>query len=269
MKKSSILLFSLFLLLAYGCKKETNSKQLDKADKQWVSLFNGKNLDDWIVKINGYALNENVHNTFSVENGVMKVSYKDYDTFNNNFGHIFYKKPFSSYKLKVDYRFVGEQVPGGAGWAERNSGIMVHSQSPEGMGLNQAFPLSIEVQMLGGIEEGSLRPTGNLCTPGTNVVMNEELVTQHCLNSTADTYYGDTWVTMEVMVIKDSIITHSINGEEVMRYYKPQIGGADIDDYAGNWKDKIGQSLKEGYISLQSESHPIEFKNIEILELDY
>ena len=30
---------------------------------------------------------------------------------------------------------------------------------------------------------------------------------------------------------------------------------------------KNGQKLSSGYISLQSESHPIEFKNIEILEL--
>ena len=269
MEKSSLLLFSLLLLLTFGCKKETKNNQQTNASKEWVSLFNGKNLDNWIIKIKDYPLNENIHNTFRVENGVMKVSYKDYDTFNNNFGHIFYKKPFSSYKLRVDYRFVGEQVSGGAGWAERNSGIMVHSQSPESMGLTQAFPLSIEVQMLGGIEAGTLRSTGNLCTPGTNVVMDNELITTHCIDSTSDTFYGNYWVTLEVMAIKDSIITHSINGTEVMRYYKPQIGGADIDDYNGDWKNKIGQPLKEGYISLQSESHPIEFKNIEILELDY
>ncbi len=268
MKSTSLLLFSLILLLLYSCKKEAKNKQAIKDNKEWVSLFNGKNLDDWIIKINGYPLNENIHNTFSVDNGVMKVSYKHYDTFNNNFGHIFYKKPFSSYKLRIDYRFYGSQISGGPGWAERNSGVMIHSQSPESMGLNQEFPLSIEVQMLGGIQEGTLRPTGNLCTPGTNVVINDELITNHCINSSSDTYYGNDWVTMEVMVIKDSIITHSINGTEVMRYYQPQIGGDDMDDYGDTWKNKIGQSLKDGYISLQSESHPVEFRNIEILELD-
>ena len=268
MKVTSLLLFSFILFLCYSCKKETKNKPLVKNTKEWVPIFNGKDLDDWTIKISGHPINENIHNTFSIDKGVMKVSYKDYDTFNNNYGHIFYKKSFSSYKLRVDYRFTGEQVKGGAGWAKRNSGIMVHSQSPESMGVYQDFPLSIEVQMLGGIEAGTLRPTGNLCTPGTNVVMEDELITDHCINSLADTFYGDQWINMEVMVIKDSIITHSINGKEVMRYYSPQIGGADIDDYDGNWKDRIGQPLKEGYISLQSESHPIEFKNIEILELD-
>jgi hypothetical protein len=34
------------------------------------------------------------------------------------------------------------------------------------------------------------------------------------------------------------------------------------------YKDKIGTPLKEGYIALQSESHPIEFKNIMIKEFD-
>jgi len=266
---STIFAILLSLLVLNSCKEKTKNEPQVKETEEWISLFNGKNLDDWIIKIKGYPKGENLNNTFSVQDGVMKVSYKDYDTFNNHFGHIFYKKPFSSYKLRVDYRFIGNQMAGGASWAERNSGVMVHSQSPESMGLNQDFPLSIEVQMLGGVVEGTQRPTGNLCTPGTNIVMNEVLVTDHCMDSSADTYYGDQWVNLEVMVIKDSMITHSINGKEVMRYYETQIGGADIADYAGNWKDMIGQPLKEGYISLQSESHPIEFKNIELLELDY
>lgn len=265
---STILVISLALFVVNSCKENTKNKTEVKKTEEWISLLNGEDLDDWIIKIKGYPLGENPKNTFSVEDGVLKVSYKDYDTFNDQFGHIFYKKPFSSYKLRVDYRFNGDQVLGGAGWAERNSGVMIHSQSPESMGIDQDFPLSIEVQMLGGIKEGTPRSTGNLCTPGTNVVMNDELISDHCINSAADTYYGDQWVNMEVMVIKDSVITHSINGKEVMRYYSPQIGGADLDDYQGDWKNFIGQTLKEGYISLQSESHPIEFKNIELLELD-
>lgn len=268
MKNVSVLISILTLSLLCNCKTETKQPKLEQ-DNEWMTLFNGENLDDWIIKIKGYPLNENAHNTFSVDNGVMKVSYKHYDTFKNNYGHIFYKKPYSSYKLRVDYRFYGSQVTGGAGWAERNSGVMVHSQSPESMGLNQDFPLSIEVQMLGGIESPNIRPTGNLCTPGTNVVIDNELVTNHCINSTSDTFYGNDWVNLEVMVIKDSIITHSINGKEVMRYYQPQIGGADIAEYGTDWASKIGMKLTEGYISLQSESHPVEFKNIEILELDH
>ena len=241
-------------------KKE---KKISEVKKVWIQLFNGENLNDWIVKIKGYPLNENAYNTFRVENGVLKVSYDGYENFNGSYGHIFYKKPFSNYKLRLQYRFIGQQVNGGESWAEKNSGVMVHSQSPESMEINQDFPVSIEVQLLGGLNEGEARPTANLCTPGTHIMMNGNLVTTHCIDSSSKTYYDDQWVNLEVLVRQDSIITHKINGTEVLTYSKPQIGG----DY-NTMKTKEGELLKEGYISLQSESHPIEFRNIELLELD-
>lgn len=256
---SKILIFIVCLTLVTGCKEEKTPKA-----KEWIQLFNGENLNDWIVKIKGYPLNENVYNTFEVENGVLKVSYDGYENFDDTYGHIFYKKPFSSYKFRLQYRFIGSQVNGGEGWAEKNSGVMVHSQSPESMEINQDFPVSIEVQLLGGLIEGEARPTANLCTPGTHIMMNGELVTTHCINSSSKTYYDDQWVNLEVLVIQDSIITHKINGKEVLSYSKPQIGG----EY-NTMKTRKGELLKEGYISLQSESHPIEFRNIELLELDY
>ncbi len=245
----------------YSCQKK--EKNLAKFEKEWIQLFNRENLKDWIVKIKGYPLNENVHSTFRVENGVLKVSYDGYENFNGSYGHIFYKKPFSSYKLRLQYRFIGNQINGGEGWAEKNSGVMVHSQSPESMEINQDFPVSIEVQLLGGLKEGEARPTANLCTPGTYVIMNNKLVTTHCIDSSSKTFYDEQWVNLEVLVIQDSIITHKINGKEVLSYSKPQIGG----DY-NTMKKREGELLKEGYISLQSESHPIEFRNIELLELD-
>ena len=235
---------------------------------EWISLFNGKDLNDWKVKIKGYPLNENIHNTFRVEDGVIKVSYEGYDNFNKAYGHLFYKTPFSSYKLKMQYRFTGNQINGGAVWAERNSGVMLHCQSPESMTLDQDFPISIETQMLGGLKEGENRPTASVCTPGTNVVMNGELITNHCISSNSETYYGDQWVNLEVTVLRDSIITHKINGNEVLSYMSPQIGG-NLDEYSSEWQAKSGELLKSGYISLQSESHPVEFRNIELLELDY
>lgn len=263
---SNALFFIVCLLLFTSCKKQDN---IAEVSKEWIQLFNGKDLNDWNIKIKGYPLNENVHNTFRIEDSILKVSYDQYDKFDENYGHIFYKKPFSSYKLKVQYRFTGEQIEGAADWAHRNSGVMIHSQSPESMAIDQKFPLCIEVQMLGGITEGVPRPTGNLCTPGSNVVIDGELVTEHCINSTSKTYYGDQWVNLEVLVLKDSIISHKINGEKVLTYSKPQIGGGDMNEYDVSYKTKIGEFLKEGYISLQSESHPVEFKNIELLELDY
>lgn len=264
-KKTSVLIIALLSILLFNCKNE-NKKNSDTQKKEnWVKLFNGKDLNDWVIKIKGQPLGKNYKNTFIVEDDVLKVSYKEYDSFNNAFGHIYYKKPFSNYKFKMQYRFTGNQLKDGAGWATRNSGVMVHCEDPKNIGINQNFPVSIEVQLLGGLDSGE-RPTGNLCTPGTHVEMDGKLFTPHCINSKSKTYNGDQWVNLEIEVRSDSIIKHFINGENVLTYNKPQIGGA-VDYNEAYWKSKVGTPLKSGYISLQSESHPVEFKNIEILEL--
>ena len=261
---SLIILFSSLIFSSY---KDKNNDQPETKNK-WEQLFNGKNLDGWVVKIKGHPLGDNYKNTFRVVNGVMQVNYDQYnDTFNASYGHIFYKKEFSNYILKLQYRFTGKQLKDGAGWAKRNSGVMVHCQPPESMELDQNFPVSIEVQLLGGLDNGE-RPTGNLCTPGTNVVMDNKLIIRHCINSSSKTYNGDQWVSVEVIVRNDSIITHKINGKTVLSYNKPQIGGSVDNVDKKIWKSRQGTALKKGYISLQSESHPVEFKNIEILELN-
>jgi hypothetical protein len=249
----------LLLLFAASC----TSTSIKNPKEEWISLFNGKDLEGWDIKINGYELNNNYKNTFRVENGLLRVSYDQYETFNNEFGHIFYKTPFSSYKLHVEYRFVGEQVPGGPSWAFRNSGVMLHSQSAASMGLNQDFPVSIEAQFLGG-DGISERHTLNVCTPGTNIVMNGQLITQHCNESTSKTYAGDVWVTTEIVVFSDSIIHHIVEGDTVLTYMSPQIGGGGTPE---GYPLTDGTLLKQGYISLQAESHPVEFRKVEILEI--
>ena len=239
--------------------------QNDPDKKEWIQLFNGKDLDGWDVKITGYDLNDNFGNTFRVENGVMKTAYDQYGQFNNRFGHIFYRQKFSHYIIAVEYRFVGEQTPGAPDWAFRNSGIMVHSQSAQSMEKDQDFPICIEVQLLGGKDTGD-RPTANVCTPGTNIEMNGKLVTQHCVNSTAKTYRGDQWVRVEAEVLGDKEIRHIVEGQTVLSYQKPQIGGGQVTNYDPAVK-KDGTLLREGYISLQSESHPVEFRKVELLNL--
>jgi hypothetical protein len=264
MKHIFRLLFITTCLLTISCKEK--EKEAIGVPENWQSLFNGKDLNDWTIKIKGYPLGENDNNTFIVENGSIKVNYNEYNgTFNESYGHIFYNKEFSNYKFRMQYRFTGEQIKDGAGWATRNSGVMIHCENPKNMGLNQSFPVSIEVQLLGGLGTGE-RPTGNLCTPGTQVVMNNEVFTPHCVNSSSKTYDGDQWVNLEIEVRNDSIVKHFINGENVLTYTKPQIGGS-VDYNEDYWKAKEGTPLKKGYISLQSESHPVEFRNIEILEL--
>ncbi len=234
------------------------------SDEGWVSLFNGKDLDGWSPKIKGHALGEDPYNTFRVEDGVIKVVYDKYDEFNDRFGHLFYKTKFGDYRLRIEYRFVGDQCPGGPGWAIRNSGAMVHCQAPETMGKDQSFPVSVEVQFLGGNGKDE-RPTGNVCTPGTHIVMDGQLITRHCTNSKSKTYHGDQWVTAEVEVHGHGKIKHFINGELVIEYEKTQLDDKDADakKLIKDGKVEVG----DGYISLQAESHPIEFRKVEILVL--
>ncbi len=232
-------------VLMFSCTTETGP--------EWRPLFNGENLDGWDIKFSGYELNHNFNNSFRVEDGLLTVSFDEWDTFNGEFGHIFYDEPFSHYKLRVEYRFVGEQVNGGPAWAYRNNGIMFHSQSAASMELDQDFPASVEAQLLGGDGENE-RPTMNVCTPETHIMIDGQLRREHCINSTSETFHGDRWVTVELHVYGDSLIHHIVEQDTVFTYHNPQLSDT-------------GEPLTRGYIALQAESHPTQFRKVEILDL--
>ena len=266
--------FSCFFILVYSCNKISDSNI-----ENWEAIFNGKDLKDWKIKFANQNLDVNYKNTFQVRDSVLKVVYDNYDSFDDNYAQIYYKKPYSYYKLKFEYRFTGNQTKGGAGWAKRNSGIMVHSQSPESNDFGQSFPVSIEVQLLGGLSQGK-RPTANLCTPGTAVIMNKKINYNHCIFSKSKTYDGDQWVSGEIIVHGGEKISHIIENDTVLSYEKPQIGGGFVDSKLGDidwtsngvenkefWISKEGEVLESGYIALQSESHPVDFRNISLLNL--
>lgn len=233
---------------------------------EWQSLFNGANLDGWTPKVRGYVAGENPMNTFRVEDGALTVSYDQYESFDARFGHIFYGVPFSHYRLRLEYRFIGEQAPGGEGWAFRNSGAMLHSQAVDSMGLEQDFPISIEVQLLGGKGDGSTRTTANLCTPGTHVVLDGAFTDAHCIDSDSATFDGDQWVQLEVLVEGSERVVHWINGVQVMTYGGLMTGGGVVSGHNPALKPER-EPLGSGYISLQSESHPVQFRRIELLDL--
>ena len=253
-----IYVFILCLLTLASCSVQ---KKMPVA----TTLFNGKDLDNWVIKIKDHPLNENYGNTFRVADGAMKVSYDQYDDFKEQYGHIFYNKKFTAYLLVVEYRFTGDQVKNGPGWAFRNSGAMLHCQNPATMALDQDFPISLEEQYLGGNGKDE-RSTANLCTPGTNVVLDHALYTQHCVNSRSKTFHGDQWVHLEALVLGDSVIKHIAGTDTVLVYEKPQYDGRDKWVQKAGYKD--GDLIKGGYISLQSESHPIEFRKVEIFDLE-
>ncbi len=233
--------------------------------REWIQLFNGKDLDGWVPKIKGYALGENYGDTFRVENGNLKAAYDKYTTFDERYGHLFHRQKFSHYIIAAEYRFVGEQVAGGPDWALRNNGLMLHSQAPETIGKDQDFPISIEAQLLGGGPSGE-RTTANVCTPGTEIFQKGVMVKGHCRNSTSDTYRGDGWVRVEVEVLGPDRVRHMAGGRTVLEYESPQIGGGNVINF--NPAVKIdGKPLSEGYIAIQGESHPTEFRKIELLNL--
>ena len=244
----------LLMLAGVACGDTSeNQNTPDIPEDEWVELFNGEDLEGWDFKITGAELNENYNNTFRVEDGLMKVRYDEYDEFTGQFGHIFYEEPFSYYRLKVEYRFVGEQAPNGPEWAFMNNGIMFHSQSAETMELDQGFPTSIEFQLLGGDGENE-RPNGSICTPGTHVEVEGELVTDHCIGSDGPTHHGDQWVTAELVAHGSSKIQHIFDDEVVMEYANPQ-----LDE---------GQRISGGYFAFQGESHPTDIRSVKVLNLE-
>lgn len=236
----------------------------------WRSLFDGKTLDGWTAKIARRPVGENYRQTFVVDQGAIRVSYAGYDKFDSQFGHLFHKTSFNAYRLRLTYRFLTEGgLPDTPNWARANSGIMFHSQSAESMTVDQPFPVSIEFQMLG--KDGDApRPTGAVCTPGITITIAGAKVKEHCTRPAAGpTIANGTWVQAELEVLPSGEITQKINGVVVHRYADAAL---DPDDtVAGGAKPYIlargASPVTGGYIALQSEGAPIEFKDIEIQEL--
>ncbi len=256
MKK--IIVFTLLIIVSLSfvtAKKE-----------KWITLFNGKDIDNWTVKIYHHEVGDNYGNTFRVEDGLIKVRYDQYDHFQDRFGHLFFNTPYSYYKLKFDYRFTGIWRKDAPEYTERNSGVMYHSQDPKTILKEQDWPISVEFQLLAGLDDRLARPTGNMCSPGTDVVFHGVVDPRHCISSSSKTYFGDQWVHAEMIVLGDSLVTHIINGDTVLQYSKPQIGGGVAHGYDPTLKID-GKLLKSGFIALQSEGQEIDFKNIKLLDL--
>lgn len=258
--------FISILLLAFVIFFNSCTSSPENPEKEeWVAIFDGSSIDDWTPKFAGYELGVNYNNTFVFKDSLLSVRYMKQDTFSGNFGHLYFKEKFSYYRLRAKYRFVGQQMTGGPGWAFRNNGLMLHCQEPATIGLDQDFPISLELQLLGG-DGSNPRTNANLCTPGTNVIKGDTLFTPHCISSISDTYHGDQWVEVEALVLGDSLIQHLLEDKVVMEYRKPTIGGGAISGYKASAYTE-GAALNEGFISIQAETHPIDFKSIEVLDL--
>jgi hypothetical protein len=261
-RTNGIFKISAVILFACGFGFSVNAQEED-----WQTIFNGEDLSGWTTKIHHYEVGDNHGDTFRVEDTIIKVRYDKYEgDFNDRFGHLYFDEPYSYFHLSMEYRFVGEPHPGAPVFIVQNSGVMFHSQDPRTMLKEQNWPISVEMQFLGGLEKGKERPTGNMCSPGTDVEYEGKIDPRHCINSSSKTYFGDQWVKAELIVRGDSLVTHIINGENILEYTKPRVGGAVVEGYDRKMK-LDGQLLKEGFIALQSEGQPIDFRNIKIKNL--
>jgi hypothetical protein len=259
------IVFIIPLFFSCGSDKTDTRASNDPNQEEWIALWDGQNFNDWTPKFANHEVGINYNNRVQHIDSLLSIRYEPQDTFHGNFGHIFYKDKFSHYRLKATYRFVGKQQANGPGWAFRNNGLMLHCQSPQSMGLPQDFPVCLELQLLGGNGKEE-RSTANLCTPGTNVVMHDSLFSPHCVNSSSPTFHGDQWVDVEVLVLGDSLFQHIVDGKVVMEYSKPTFGGGAVAGLDESLY-KEGNLISEGYISVQAETHPTDFKSISLLNL--
>ena len=257
--------------LALSCKAKEAAQQApttiykeDNSSSKWVSIFNGKDVKGWSIKIKGHPLNHNFGNTFSVNDGILSIRYDEYgDNFDGRFGAIYFGKKLSDYRLKLEYRFVGVTAPGAPDWGFRDSGVQFHSQSPTSVGLDQGFPICLEYNLHGGngIDE---RPVGAICANGMFIKVDGKQNESYCTPpAIKKTFHGDQWVTLEIDV-KDGVISHFVNGEEILTYSNPTLNPE--NEIAKTLMKNGNTKVSDGYISLQSNSHPIDFRKIEIIE---
>jgi hypothetical protein len=262
---------ALLAFLATGCSAgavRSASASHGPDAREWIELFDGKTLNGWTPKIAKHDVGDNYANTFRVVDGTIQARYDGYGgNYNAQFGHLYYDRPFSYYLVSAEYRFVGDLYPGAPSYTLRNSGIMIHSQDPRTMPRDQNFPISIENQLLGGLSDGKPRTTGNMCSPGTMVDFAGKPDTRHCINSTSKTYDGDQWVLVETLVLGDSIVKQIINHDTVLVYTHPRQAAGVVTGFDPAQLTE-GKLLSSGFIALQAEGHPVDFRNVRLLNLE-
>ncbi len=262
--------FAILSAIIFSCtnnKAEVSDVLHDELMPEWIQMFNGQNLEGWTPKIQHHETGENYASTFRVKDGTIEVNYDGYkEGFDDRYGHLFYEKPFSSFHMTWEYKFTDQWLEDAASYTYRNSGVMFHSQAPNSILKEQDWPISVEWQMLAEEKEGVPRPTGNMCSPGTDVFFEGEKDPRHCINSTSPTFKWDEWVRADLIVFGDSLVIHLVNGDTVLQYTKPQIGGGTANRFDPSIKIN-GKPLTEGYIGLQSEGQGVIFRDLRIKEL--
>lgn len=228
----------------------------------WVKIFNGTDLSGWVPLIHKWKYAEDPHRTFRVDAGnpVIRVTYEDYpqQNFDDHCGLLYYDKPLKDYRVRVTYRFLEPQAKNPVSWGKNNTGLMVFATDPRTVTNDPEFPPLIEIQLLG-TPSGGGKNNANLCQPGgmrVSRLFGQSLSDSGCHDSQSGTAPpAAQWVTVEAEV-------HVSGDTKVFQY--PNMT-TPVLTFSGPVYN--GQAVTGGYIALQSESQPVEFKDIELKEL--
>jgi hypothetical protein len=68
-------------------------------------------------------------------------------------------------------------------------------------------------------------------------------------------------VTVDLIVLGDSLVAHVMDGDTVLAYTRLVVGGSAEEEF-GVAARAEGLPLSKGHIALQSESHPIQFRRV-------
>jgi hypothetical protein len=263
------LLCAIIAAFACGCAATVATTEHQQPARKWQPLFDGRTLNGWTPKVVGYPAGEDPLQTFRVKDGVIYVSYDKYGgKMDGRWAHLFYKEPFKAFHLSLDYRFVGEEMlplrP-----TPVNSGVMFDSQSPESMALGQGYPIAVEGQLLGAYPAGPPRFNGSFCTMGTKI-FGQDKDLGHCVASSVAPASMGTWVHYELEVTADGHASESIDGKSTVSVDRVELDPSFTRFPIKNLIEAANGRLQlnGGYIALQSEGHPIEFRNIRIMPLD-
>jgi hypothetical protein len=189
MKKRNIAAILIIALIAgqsvvnaqSGKKKQ---KRTEKTKSEQVSLFNGKDLNNWVFTLKDKTVNP--ASVFLVKDGVIHIT-------GQPFGYMRTKEAYSDYKLHVEWRWPNNEAT--------NSGVFIHGQQPDTIWLR-----CVECQLKAG-------------NAGDFVCMNGATMDEHTDKSTivvkklagsSEKPVGE-WNTMEV-VCKGNTIEVSVNG---------------------------------------------------------
>ena len=152
---------------------------------KWISLFNGKDLEGWTPKIKGYDAGENYAEHLPGRGRRAQGLLRQYPQVRRQVrAPVLQEASSRTIACGSSIGSWATSAPAGPAWAIRNSGVMIHCQSPESMRKDQDFPVSIEVQFLGRRRQGRSGRPATSARPGTNIVMDGKLITQHCTDST-------------------------------------------------------------------------------------